>query len=715
MNEFLYVISHLGNFSLSRYPELREMLIKLLLNKAAYYDALKKSIIGLDGVLRYKAASVLLVCFPEKEKESLEIIVRSTFERFSDKHEWVRFCMKLNYSTFMLEYLHSLLDDLFEISRIFALKILYHNKQFKLNQEQLKELISGLLGKADFLDWSAASGDDGIERVAADPQFFDFIRGKLADTSAEVLQNVASCLIYHHHDRLSKKEKAQCWLLHFQASHFGLIEFGEKHTDLIGDHEFEAELEVFEEKLVSIYSGKQILFLPYYNILTGKDDWKNFFLGLIFGRSHPDSHDLDYIYPWLITMGKSSAEIRSQIGSAILELMSYPSVSEERNYNFLLPQLAVLAHEFEKLDSAGIEDVLSKYRITHDEIACSLLARLGETPQNFNSDKTGKSHISLFKKYKPSEVPTDCSFDKLDSILVDAEYIPNDLVLSIESTLLNGTLSEEELEKLGRKGNLGTYFSTVIAFARDLSIKENSFLKADEIGSFKYFSRASTQFHKSILLKIKDIFVSDEKGREAYTQSLIEDIKKGTPRDSIDLFKELFSFRVHFESSLLIKLIDDLLNVTYRMDLDLLHDTCNYIVNIATEEDRKSLSEPLKKRLKSLTNSGESQHEGEFELLTWLISLIIIFIEGKSNLETQSGFLIGLKNVFVQVKGRSYHAIDGRNINFKGRDLFIYSEPIFTKLDKSIIQEIVVNGMSSNIPEIRSLCNILASLAGKSV
>ena len=48
--------------------------------------------------------------------------------------------MKLNYSNFMLDFIYNLLDDLIDVSRVFAIKLLYHNNEYKLDNNLLNEI-----------------------------------------------------------------------------------------------------------------------------------------------------------------------------------------------------------------------------------------------------------------------------------------------------------------------------------------------------------------------------------------------------------------------------------------------------------------------------------------------------------------------------------------------------------------------------------------------
>lgn len=709
VNEFLHVVNNLGKYFLPRYPEIRSQFIKVL-HKAAYYDALKSMLTNLDSTIRYKSASILLACYPEKEKEALEIVIRSSFKRLSDNQEWLRFCMKLNYSKLMLDHIHFLLDDLTEVSRVFALKLLFHNEEYRLNSALIHELIIGLLGTASFLDWSAGLLDDGVQRVAAQNRFYEDLKNQLTSNNYEVKERAASHLIYHHESKIDVKEKAICWLLHIQYSEQALIDFYKKHICLFDDSDFISELKTQGKLLEESIKGKNILLLRFYEALKEGRDWKEFFIALINVKPHIDHHRLEHIYPLLIDLANKDKNVKILIGQAAKELLTYPAYSEDTHYNFIIPYFTILAHEFENLSSEQVEETLIKYRISQDEIACSLLYRLGKIPDEYYPERGNFEHISLFANntivpYSPIE--TDC----LPKILADGEDIPKALIDIIENVLLEGLLTSEEVIKLSSQGNLATYFAMVIAFSRNSDLTLKDFLKAEDIGSGKHYARGITQYHKSILLRIKEITVSDKKSKEEYINVLINEISsENKARDIIDVFNELFGLKTNFNAILLIELFEALFEVPYRLNLNLVYQINEFFLNRTNSEDQKSLITPLRKCLKAVLSSGYERHESELELMAWQLSLMLLYLEGKSTQETQRGFLIGLSNVFVQ-NGRDYTSESRGKQQFKGRDLFIHSDLIFRKLDRSIIKEIMQVGIESDVPEISSLCRLISAVA----
>lgn len=703
INEFLNVIYNLGRFSLPRYPEIRDVITKVL-SIEEYYIALKKSLKQLDGILRYKAASILVVCNPENEKEALEILIRSASRRNTDNHELFRLCMKLNFSNSVLDFIYELLDDLTDISRVFAIKLLYHNSEYKLTEELLDELIVGLIGEAGFLDWSGNIQEDGIESVIGKERFYTQVKKCLGSDQLQIKESASRSLLSFYTSKLFNKEKALCWLLYVQYWEHALVDFHNRFQELFEDADFVQGLKDSAKNIEEKHDLKELIFFKYYKAIKENGDWKDFFLALLKSERHLDFHRLEHLYGFILQIGSSDHEIKEKMGTAIKELMAYPTFYQERQFNFLIPQLSVFAHEFGKLNNLELIQILMQYRISQEEIACALLYRLGNIPEEYHPEKGNIEHIALFAS-NPVTSFNSFDVDQLDVLLEDGEDIPNNLSNAIESILLKGNLSDKQLMTLSSKGHLSMYFSIIIGFSRNSSLEVQDFVKADEIGSSKYFERAKTQQHKSVLLKIKEILVSSGNWKNSYIEALITDIQGQTKsKDIIDLFIELFTLKVDFESKLILILFDALLEVPYRCNLDLVYWINEYVINLATGK-KLELIEPLRRILKAVNNSANERHENELDLISWSISLILLYIEKKVDEDIERGFLLGLKNIFVQ-QGRKYTSINQSEIRFGGRDLFIYSNEIIKEIDSRLFLELIQSGSESNVPEISAVCNM---------
>jgi hypothetical protein len=701
INVFLYVTNYLSKFSLPRYPEIRDAFTKVLAIKE-YYDALKKSLKHLDGFLRYNAASILVVCNPENEKEALEIIIRSTSKGLNENIELLRLCMKLNFSNSVLDFIHELLDDLTPISRTFAIKLLYHNNEYKLTEELINELIQGLVGNANFLDWSGNLLDDGIERVIGKERIYSHVKACLDSDQLKIKESASNSLLSYYTSKLSNKEKALCWLLNIQYYDYALVDFHNRFLNLFEEAEFVQELKDKAKEIEAKHDLKHLVFLKYYKAIKEDGDWKDFFLALLKSGRHFDSYKLEHLCGFILQIGNSGKETKEKMGKAIKELMDYPIYSQDRQYNFLLPQLAVFAHEFGELNDEEVTNILINYRISQEEVACALLYRLGSIPNGYQPERVNVEHISIFATNLVTPF-NSFDVDQLGVLLEDGDDIPNNLSNVIESVILKGDLSNEQLVTLSSKSNLGMYFSIVVGFSRNHSLELQDFVKAEDIGSYKYFAKSNTQKHKEVLLKIKQTLISDNNWEKSYVEALINYITDHSKsKDVIDLFTELFALKAKFDSKLLPTLYGALIEVPYRCNLNLVYSINEYVITL-TSEQQQELIDPLRKILKAINNSTNDRHENELELMSWSLSLILLYLEGKVDDDIERGFLTGLKNIFTQ-EGRKYPTGYHTDIQFRGRDLFINCIEIIKKIDGKLFQKIIKNGADCNVPEISAVC-----------
>ena len=706
INEFLDVVNNFNKYVLIKYPEIRDYLIKLL-SRREYYEPLKKCLHNLDQNLRYNAATILLACFPESEKEALEIIVRSCCVRPLDNAEYYRFCMKLNYSIETLDFLSNLLEDLTEISRIFALKILYHNKGYKLNDQLLSELIYGLLGKGRSFDYSLNLNDDGVESVQKQSTFFKNIIDLLDDESYEIKRSASATLLSYFSSLIDIEDRAKCWLYYSQYSPRSLFDFLDHHMGLFENQKFVSALKDNADKLLKNHKKRSVL-LKYYEANYEDGSWKDFFIAFLESGIHMDHHDLERLYIYFVQIKDNS--IRSKIGLAVKELMAAPTFSQEKEYGFIYAVLALYAYEFGALNEEEVISTLSTYNIFQEEIFCSLLYRLGYIPENSRLNKKSKDYI-LFKENENKDF---IALDKLkiEDQLIEGIDIPHNLTDIIESVLINNYYTDNEFTDLSQVGSVAASFLLVISFCEKREVSElNKMFNSEDIGNIIYYPKGHVSIYKSILLKIKDILLLEKENKDASINRLINNINSVKDRDNVSLFNELFALNADFDIQLLPKLIDSLFANPFMIDLDLTYKLFDFILEAEQKSDLKILTEPFKRQLKAILSVGEDLHTESYELITWCLTLTLLYIEKVPDEYTKRGFLIGLNNIFVQ-DGYNYASeISKSGIKFKGRDFLIHSHRIFNQIEDHIIKDIIQEGIESDMPQISSLCKILSALS----
>lgn len=703
VNEFLSVVRNLGKFSLSRYPEIRHLFAETL-KKPEYYLALTSRLDGLDSRLRYNAACILLVCNPEGEMKAMAMVIRSAYMRLNDNQEWLRLCMKLNYRKTMLDFIVDLLKELTDTPRIFALTLLYHNKQYALNDELTAELLVGLTGDGGFLEWSGGLLSDGIEKVTAKDKFYDFFLKQLYVDDFKVVQSVANTLITYHSNKLSTRDLAKCWLFYIVYFDHGLNEFHQSHRTLLNNTEFTDALKIHVKECAHLVPGGSFLLYNYYQIIYEEGSWITFFYTLQDRSSFMHKDELQYFYDTIKDLGDSNTAIGIRLGTDMAELMTYPAHNQKQD-NYIIPQIAIFAHEFNGITTSDLDKVLKEYHINMPDVAASLLFRLGKIPQEYSADRIYEGIIPFFQSIS-SIKPNKFIKADLEKYLTDGPAIPNNFVGFIEWVLLEDIFSSQELSEIAPKSNLSAYFKLIIAYCRNDKVDIPKLRDAEEIGFYWSSRQNNNQLYRQVLLRVKDILLSDQHDRKDYVKSLVDSIGKENMRDSIEIIVELLILEEKFDTSILIKLFFAFLNTSGRMNLQTMNLIFMHVNNILAVPERLTLVAPLQQCLKSLLATN-SDREGDTELLSWTFSLLPLFIDGKQTAETESGFLTGLKSIFIQ-DGQHYQS-GNDTLKFKGRDLLAYSDVIFSQIETELMSQIVKTGLKSNVPEISTLCKVLSA------
>jgi hypothetical protein len=706
LREYQTVVGDFGKNSLARFPEIREGL-RNLLSREEYYQETVFMLRHIDAVAKYNAALILLNCFPKgktkAEFKALEIVIRSAYKRFSDNNESLRLCMKICLGTKIREHIYIMLKDLPSISKLFALKLLFHNDKYKLDEGNIHELFTGLVGEAYFLDFSMSLEEDGVEVLRAMGSFFSFAKKKLLEGNLEEKREVASCLLSYHYSKLTMKEKALSWFYDVDGDGRMLVMFQRKHMNLLDDDEF-----VMALKGEFTTTDKKTLFQFFYEVIKEDGNWEKFLLNYILSKSSIDSYGLDEVYLLLISLEIKDVSIRMKIGAAVSSLMTYPVFKQNSDYNGIYPYFALLAHEFGGFSDDKIVEIVSSYRGAKNMVLAALFQRMSQVPADFVARRGYIQHICLFSENRQIQF-VKVDVDEFSKALIDGDDIPKGFINMIETILIEGIFREEELLDISKKGNLALYFSIIVAFARNIQLGLNDYLTAKDIGSINYYTRESTELHNYILRRVKGVLLIDEVSKELYVQTLVEQIAIEKPEKVIDIFIELFKLGVNFTPSLLPKFIEALIQDSHKMELNIVYWVCNYVERCISSKDKDSLIIPLKQQLKATLYGGYERSPEDVILITWLLALLLIYLEGKTDEETSMGFLIGLKSIFMKEGGHSFRG-EKTPVVFIGNDLLVSSRAIYEKIDKEVLRDIIKKGEESEELEISLLCRLLIAL-----
>ncbi|WP_295792276.1 hypothetical protein [Mucilaginibacter sp.] len=703
INEFKMMIRGLGSYALTRYPEIRELFNKVLKRKE-YYESTKDLLNHLDLILRFNSASILAVSFPESETKAIEIIIRSAYHRSSDTKELLRLCMKLNYGNSTLDYLYGLLDDLPEVSQIFCLKILYHNQRYRLNQVQIDKLIDGLMGKGSFLDFNESLIDDGIERLTQNPAFINIMRARLNSSDIKLIDAASSNLIWYHYENLTIQEKAYCWLFYIQHFESSLLDFHRKHKHLIIEQVFVNAVNEAADQKRELINDKKFIFELYISLYGTNPNFIEFFEAILSNRPHFSTDRFEDLFELFIEIGRADMSAGQKIAEALTGLMEYPAYAQDRIYNSLLPEMAVLSHEFGGIGTEKLEEIIQQYKISKDEIAASILYRIGDIPSGYVPDRMYVSHILIFT---PPSNSSSFSFVKDDytKLLVDAEDIPQMFLQFIAWTLITNSYSTEELKNMVVMGNLAKFFVTDVLFCKHEKVDSALLFDANDVGSFKHNVIAKTKILKSIIYKIKTVLFNEESAKSDYMHALIQGLSGSDYSEMIDIYAELISLGYQFKYEDTKKFFEALLDIPYRVNVNFMYQIFELFVN-DHKQDKQVLSQTLMPVLKSATSSSDKSSDGKMSLLKWTLSLLILYCDQETTPEVERGFLLGLTTIFIQ---DSYDYLGNQvTVKFKGRDVLINSEIILKHIPQSLIKEIIQKGIQSNLPEISATCRLFS-------
>jgi len=557
------------------------------------------------------------------------------------------------------------------VPRIFALKILFHSG-FALSQAQTDELLDGLSGKGSFLDWSETLSDDGVAKVAASERFLSKIIERLNSEVLNDVQSAASNLIYYHYAKLTNEQKALAWLFYIHQYDSGLLDFHRNHQPVLCDPEFVNALSKVIKDKRHLIDGKKFLFELYRDVVVTGNNYDAFFEMLIVAQRGFSRDNLEHMFELFIDIGKANEESGKNLGSTISRLMALPAISQNRTDNMLLPEMAILAHEFGTLDKNGLSEIVKGYRISKDEIAASLLYRLGEIPDEYHPDRVYKGHILIFTDFDSIKLP---QFKKEDTavLLVDAEDVPDRFLQFIIWSLITKAFTKDELLQLSAMGNLAKFFVVDVNFCLEEEFNPDLLHDANDIGSLKHYLRAKTQYLKSVIYKIKEVMISDPNERPIYQAALINSIDESNASEVVDTYAELIALDYHLEPDHIAKLFDALMEVPYRLDFNLMHQIFTQIVKVAID-DKEKLVKSLNSTLKSALSTTSEYHDGKLDGIGWAISLIILFLTDELTEEAENGFLSGLRSLFIQ-DGPNYSGEENHK-KFKARDVLVSSQII---------------------------------------
>jgi len=705
-NEFLDIVTYLPSYPvLSREAEIRDSYKKLLEAKPQYIEFLRQASDGLDFHLRQNANSILLCCFPENSKREIERVIHSAYMQIGSKGEWLKFCIKLSFSNEVLAYVYSLLPSLLEVSKYYALCLLYRNK-FHLSKNEKDCLVEGLCGAGYFLDIDLHYTRTNSKRIAGEPEFFPKLIEILNGTHEKYSENAANILLDYHDEKLTKAQKAKCLILRNENWMQFFFEVNRMRPNLFKDEEFVAEFDKVNESL-----GEKTL-LGYYKkaLYDGNDCWLDILKKI--SEDHIGMMDAEYqfFYNWLVGLRKRRSDLTLLAGQAAINFLDFPVIKEKTDFGATLPFLAVIAAEFSDFNNDALEEVLKQYHCQEDTV-CSILRRLGKIPEYYPLHRE-KLYLTVFSENRTRNF-TPLKTEELEKFLYDGDDIPRDIIFNINSILINATnLHDEMKDSLINK--MKALIISVVYFCRNEDVNFDLILGAvDKIGLPWYNDNVNFELRDLIFI-IKEMKLRKVENKELYAGILktrIENNNGVTVKNPDDDFLELLLLGVSFDFNILKIILNDLVQKTYLFKLTLMFEIFKYTVYRIPESDKPKLSLESERILKSLMNRPlEKGENGNLNQIMWMMSLLSFYLDKESREYSLLGYLKGLESLFISHREYSYNTASGGSFSIKGRDLIYNSDVILEHINQDIFQEALQKGAEIGTPEIKAICRMFSKV-----
>jgi hypothetical protein len=366
--------------TLPRYPEVRQLFRNLLTGKMSevYRKMLRALLHDENPTAQNGAAMILVTSDPEDEAEALEAIVRVKPNKNAlTRHEWLRFCLTLTFSSSVLTHLKTKLSSFTEGEAIFALAILYRN-QVSIEPEQYERLVQGLT-----LWWNYGLDlDDPKLAVVAQPTAYAALVKAVEDRADKLAASAADRLLRHHADSLSPSFLAKCVCLAVEErGAWGLILLREQMQRIEREPAYSSLIEEAAKKITA-QGGKRPLLDLVREAVTDLTAWKAVVLRML-NDDENFGMEVEEKGQWLLDCGRLAPQYKQSIGEAAHQLFDELKLNRPFRGE-ALQWLAIVADEFIGLTGMEIENaLLSPMTIIRESATSALIARAGRVPGEF--------------------------------------------------------------------------------------------------------------------------------------------------------------------------------------------------------------------------------------------------------------------------------------------------------------------------------------------
>lgn len=715
LDEFTHALSGLRLYILTRYPDLRHLLRKLLTERPAYRIHVNSMMKSLDGTLRSAANAILLVCFPDTEHQALINVVKGFYNSLGVNNEWQKFCFSLNYSRESLQVLQGKVNRLVAGSKIYALALLYRHN-ISLSDQERKEMVDGLLSDGYFFDSIAIRGSDINSSILSDPRFFAQILANLKHDNLEISNHAASMLAQYHYERLDIRQQAGVWLIQNERYESHFFSFF-KHTNLLSNVDFADGLREYSDYYESKKPGRKALLYQFYLAWTKQESWRAFITRFITKARQHDLYVLELLHEWLVSFIRKYPEHKSEISEALKEILDVPLFKENHDGgNDVYSQLVLTASEFDVIDKQRIHNVLNTFPVSMSTsqtyVALALKSKY-DFSQVVNREPQG--YVLLFAPYNPVFY-TQVSNKEIDDLLVSDDDIPMEFFSTVARIVLNNQITPDQLSVLETKGNAGSFFSVLVNFCRNDKLPMQRILQAWRIGDSNYNQHRKGFMHKPVLKRILSNLLGEKENEKQFIASLRNELDNENNPDFCQTYYELISSGETLDFKHFVRMLLEVLDKPYNFRKDFAYELSDYFVTRIKDDEKEKYTKAIADFLSAISNRNqEDLVDDRYNLLLWVMSLGSIHLDNTLTDDLRLAFLNGLRFVFLEKNSlrRSMHNPPPNF--FMAQDLLDYTWPLFSKIPTSTIKSLVEAGLNSEVIEISACCKILTALSGTPV
>ena len=695
-------VRNLGPYTLPRYPEVRESFARVLngSNREKFRNALRGLLLSLDPMARLGAASILVSSDPRGEADALFVVLRSRAKpHHFDWHEWESFCLTLDFGPSVLGFLKKKLDLLETHSRALALVIL-DKGGLQLDSPQRAELMTTL----STLDNSHLRWEQAGKAVLGAESSFALLLAHLGRTNSEAAKAAAERLLEFHKTRLSSKDEAKCFALRHRTSSW-TWELADLMRKVVSDMEFASNLLQATKEILE--QGGHIPLLGLIaQAVTDSGKWKDVVWSMLCDDTRVGgSSECEGGGMALLEFGFLSKEHGKFIGRAAVELLNDPRVKQNR-WHEAYHWVALLADEFVGLDAATLRNVILHGKPIGYSVTTALIGRLGEVPEKFLCDKSGRHYPASISEFIPQQRIESKIVQQLKEFGRNSDELHPSLSSILQECIFLPPLNEATLTSISMVGRPGILISTTLRFMYGMPPKME-----ETIPLLDWWFRISydemnkpewTQLSKVWKTLRRAAFVNNPAVTDTYLVALDDAILNGevwklaAARDILELKHSLTA------SQVTVVFADYAAHPTYMHEV-LFPYFCRWLTDSLDQATKAAVVEASEDAIIILNESAWIPKSGEHSN-TWAFLLFPTILWAHGNRITEASeavFLRGIRAVFEELSNH----IKNPSANLVA--LLSRLAPLLGMAPAGTLRSVIRRGVESDEPSVSAFCRLI--------